>query len=175
MVKAFMCGFIFHKKFDIKKIEEIKLFKKASRLIFNRGPDNKSYFHDELHNIFHARLNIIDLNSRSDQPMSINGYNIIYNGEIYNFQELRKLLEKSFIFKTSSDTEVLLYAYLKWGKNMFERIEGMYSFVIYNLKKKKYFFARDLFGQKPLYYFKDKYEIIFSSEIKPIIKLLKLK
>lgn len=170
-----MCGFIFQKKFHIKKNLEIKLFKQASRLIFNRGPDNKSYFHDELHNIFHARLNIIDLNSRSDQPMSINGYSIIYNGEIYNFKELRKSLDNSFIFKTSSDTEVLLFAYLKWGKKMFERIEGMYSFVIYNLKKKKYFFARDLFGQKPLYYFKDKNQIIFCSEIKPIIKLLKLK
>ncbi len=170
-----MCGFIFHKKFNIKKNEEKKLFKKASRLIFNRGPDNKSYFHDKTHNIFHARLNIIDLHSRSDQPMSINGYSIIYNGEIYNFKELRKLLKKSFIFKTSSDTEVLLYAYLKWGKKMFERIEGMYSFVIYNLRNKTYFFARDLFGQKPLYYFKDNHEIIFSSEIKPIIKLLKFK
>lgn len=170
-----MCGFVFHKKFKIKKNDEIKLFRKATRLIFNRGPDNKSYFHDEMHNIFHARLNIIDLNSRSNQPMSINGYGIIYNGEIYNFKELRKLLEKSFIFKTSSDTEVLLYAYLKWGKKMFQKIEGMYSFVIYNLKNRKYFFARDLFGQKPLYYFKNRHEIIFSSEIKPIIKLLKLK
>ena len=139
MLRSFMCGFVFHKKFKIKKNDEIKLFRKATRLIFNRGPDNKSYFHDEMHNIFHARLNIIDLNSRSNQPMSINGYGIIYNGEIYNFKELRKLLEKSFIFKTSSDTEVLLYAYLKWGKKMFKKIEGMYSFVIYNLKNRKYF------------------------------------
>ena len=111
-----MCGFIFQKKFHIKKNLEIKLFKQASRLIFHRGPDNKTYFHDELHNIFHARLNIIDLNSRSDQPMSINGYSIIYNGEIYNFKELRKSLDNSFKFKTSSDTEVLLFAYLNGAK-----------------------------------------------------------
>lgn len=170
-----MCGFIFQKKTHPKKVLDKKQFFLASKLIFNRGPDNKTFYHDKNHNIFHARLNIIDLKSRANQPMHFEDYSIIYNGEIYNFKEIKNELQKYFKFKTSSDTEVLLYSYIKWGDKMFHKINGMYSFIIYNFKKNIIFFARDLFGQKPLYYFLDKNEIILSSEIKPILKLQKLK
>ncbi|MDA9852803.1 asparagine synthase (glutamine-hydrolyzing) [Candidatus Pelagibacter sp.] len=169
-----MCGFIFQKKINNKELDK-KQFKLASKLIFKRGPDNQSFYHDDNHNIFHARLNIIDLNTRSNQPMQFNDYHIVYNGEIYNFEKVRDELKQYFKFKTSSDTEVLLYSYIKWGEQMFKKIDGMYSFVIYNFKKNVVFFARDLFGQKPLYYFLDKNEIILSSEVKPILKLQKLK
>ena len=126
-----MCGFIFQKKINKKELDK-KQFKLASKLIFNRGPDNQSFYHDDNHNIFHARLNIIDLNTRSNQPMQFNDYHIVYNGEIYNFEKVRDELKQYFKFKTSSDTEVLLYSYIKWGKQMFKKIDGMYSFVIYN-------------------------------------------
>ena len=167
-----MCGFILQKKISKAKILNKKLFKASSKLIFNRGPDNQTYYCNDTYNIFHARLKIIDLSSNANQPFEYMGYNIIYNGEIYNFNELKNNLKVSFSFKTSSDTEVLLYAYIKWGVKMFSKIEGMYSFIIYNFKKDVIFFSRDLFGQKPLYYFKNNNEVIFSSEIKPIIKLL---
>ena len=147
------------------------VFKKASKLIFHRGPDSKNYLLNKNTNVFHSRLKIIDLNERSNQPMTRKGYTIIFNGEIYNFKELRKQLQKKFKFKTSSDTEVLLFSYLEWKEKMFDKINGMFSFVIFNIYNNDLFFARDLFGQKPLYYYKDKNQIIFSSEIKPILML----
>lgn len=166
-----MCGFIYQ---EIKK-SNLKLnkfnFKKASKLIYHRGPDSKNYISNKNINIFHARLKIIDLKSRSDQPMTRLGYTIIFNGEIYNFKKLKNELVKEFQFQTNSDTEVLLYSYIKWKDKMFSKINGMFSFLIFNEKKKILFFARDLFGQKPLYFFNNKEQIIFSSEIKPIIQL----
>ena len=140
-------------------------------MIFHRGPDSKNYLLNKNTNVFHSRLKIIDLNERSNQPMTRKGYTIIFNGEIYNFKELRKQLQKKFKFKTSSDTEVLLFSYLEWKEKMFDKINGMFSFVIFNIYNNDLFFARDLFGQKPLYYYKDKNQIIFSSEIKPILML----
>ena len=125
--------------------------------------------------VYHSRLKIIDLHDRSSQPMKRDNFSIIYNGEIYNYIELRKELQKFYNFTTNSDTEVLLFSFLKWGKDIFKKIEGMYSFVIYDEKRKYFFAARDYFGQKPLYYFKKKSEIFFSSEIKPIIKFFNLK
>jgi asparagine synthase (glutamine-hydrolysing) len=170
-----VCGFIFHKQLGKNNYINKKLFVSASKLIINRGPDNQTYHNENKYNVFHARLNIIDLKSRSNQPFKYKDLSIVYNGEIYNYKVLRKELEKNFSFKTSSDTEVLLASYIKWGEKMFKKIEGMFSFVIYNIKKNKIFFARDLFGQKPLYYSIDKNELIFSSEIKPIIKLKRIK
>ena len=87
-----------NKKFNINK----DLFKKASKLIYHRGPDNKKYIFNEHTNIFHSRLEIIDLFKRSNQPMTRYGYTIVYNGEIYNFKKIKKELEKSFSFQTNS-------------------------------------------------------------------------
>ena len=170
-----MCGFIYQeiKKSNLKSNKSN--FNKASKLIYHRGPDSKKYIYNKNINVFHARLKIIDLNNRSDQPMTRLGYTIIFNGEIYNFKKLKKELKKEFKFKTNSDTEVLLYSYIKWKEKMFSRINGMFSFLIFNKKKKILFFARDLFGQKPLYFFNNNDQLIFSSEIKPIIKLTKNK
>ena len=170
-----MCGFIYQErkrsKFDINKLQ----FKKASKLIYHRGPDSKNFVFDNNVNIFHARLKIIDLNKRSNQPMKRLGYSILFNGEIYNFKKLKQELSKDFIFETNSDTEVLLFSFIKWKEKMFDKINGMFSFLIFNQKEKLLFFARDLFGQKPLYYINNKNQIIFSSEIKPILKLKKSK
>ena len=166
-----MCGFIIQQKKNTSFNLNTFVFKKASKLIFHRGPDSKNYLLNKNTNVFHSRLKIIDLNERSNQPMTRKGYTIIFNGEIYNFKELRKQLQKKFKFKTSSDTEVLLFSYLEWKEKMFDKINGMFSFVIFNIYNNDLFFARDLFGQKPLYYYKDKNQIIFSSEIKPILML----
>ena len=166
-----MCGFIYQKKINKKFNINKDLFKKASKLIYHRGPDNKKYVFNEYTNIFHSRLEIIDLFKRSNQPMTRYGYTIVYNGEIYNFKKVRKELEKNFSFQTNSDTEVLLFSYIKWKEKMFQKINGMFSFIIFNNSKNLFFFARDLFGQKPLYFSKDKNQLIFSSEIKPIVKL----
>lgn len=170
-----MCGFIYQERKNSKlKLNKFN-FIKASKLIDHRGPDSKNYIFNENINIFHARLKIIDLNKRSDQPMTRLGYTIIFNGEIYNFEKLKKELKKDFKFQTNSDTEVLLFSYIKWKEKMFTKINGMFSFIIFNKAKNLLFFARDLFGQKPLYFFNNKDQIIFSSEIKPIIKLIKVK
>ena len=169
-----MCGFLYHQKKNIYR-EKLQNFNKASRLLYKRGPDKQKFLIDSSKRVFHARLKIIDLKNRASQPFNYQQYSIIYNGEIYNYKFLKKQLSKKFSFKTNSDTEVLLYSYLYWKENMFKKIEGMYSFLIFNKNNNNLFFARDKFGQKPLYYYKDTNQIIFSSEIKPIILLLKKK
>ena len=147
-----MCGFIYQRKKNPKLSLDKNLFKEASKLIYHRGPDNKNYVFSKFSNIFHSRLKIIDLFDRSNQPMTRYGYTIIYNGEIYNFKKIKKELEKDFKFLTNSDTEVLLFSFIKWREKMFDRLNGMFSFIIFNDTKKLVFCARDLFGQKPLYF-----------------------
>ena len=168
-----MCGFIYQRKKKLKFKLSKNLFKSASKLIYHRGPDNKNYVFDEFSHIFHSRLKIIDLLDRSNQPMTRYGYTIIFNGEIYNFEKIKKELKRDFKFSTNSDTEVLLFSFIKWREKMFDKLNGMYSFIIYNNSKNLIFCARDLFGQKPLYFSNNKDQIIFSSEIKPILKLIK--
>ena len=97
---------------------------------------------------------------------------IVFNGEIYNFKELRKYIDEKKL-KSRSDTEVLINLYEKIGNKIFDKIEGMYSFLIYNFETKKILAARDNFGIKPLYFYEDKDDLIFSSEIKPILKYKK--
>jgi asparagine synthase (glutamine-hydrolysing) len=125
-------------------------------LMKNRGPDSQNSMNFKYNNNFvyllHSRLNIIDLNSRSDQPFSIDQFNIIYNGEIYNYLELKKNLEqKGYKFFTQSDTEVLLNLYIEHGEECVNFLEGMWAFAIWNNKKKKLFISRDRFGEKPLF------------------------
>lgn len=120
----------------------------------------------------HRRLSIVDLTPNGHQPMcSSNGKLwITYNGEIYNFRELRKELEtKGHKFSTQTDTEVLLYAYLAWGTEMLSRLNGMWAFVIYDKEKNKLFGSRDRFGVKPLYYSLDNAKFLFASEIKALL------
>jgi asparagine synthase (glutamine-hydrolysing) len=93
---------------------------------------------------------------------------MVFNGEIYNYLELRKLLQPKYTFKTQSDSEVLLNAYREWGKSCLNHCNGMFAFAIWNIKEQKLFAARDRFGVKPFYYFFDKENFIFSSEINSI-------
>ena len=137
----------------------------------NRGPDHHDYKKYRQNDMFiyllHSRLSIIDLDARSHQPMTIGDCTIIYNGEIYNYVELRKELEKQGIeFKTASDTEVLLQYYLHYGEDCVKYFEGMWAFAIYDKRNELLFLSRDRFAEKPLYYYQDSDGLYFGSEIK---------
>jgi asparagine synthase (glutamine-hydrolysing) len=134
-----------------------------------RGPDEEGTFNDGPVGFYHKRLSIIDL-STGRQPMSFNGCTIVYNGEIYNYIELREeLIKKGHRFETSSDTEVILHMYSEYGNSFVNDLNGMFAFIIYDKKKKKLFIARDHFGIKPLYWYHDDQKILFASEIKSIL------
>ncbi|MDX1959913.1 MAG: asparagine synthase (glutamine-hydrolyzing) [Leptospiraceae bacterium] len=146
-------------------------------LMKNRGPDYQSYKKFILGNriiyLFHSRLSIIDLDSRSHQPFQIGNYWIIFNGEIYNFPELKLELQKSGVnFRTNSDTEVLLNAYILYGDSCVKKFEGMWSFAILDIKNNHIFASRDRFGEKPFYYYSESENFYFGSEIKFINRLL---
>ena len=141
--------------------------------IFNRGRDAQGCVIREASNkiisFFHSRLAILDLDSRSDQPMSFEHIDLIYNGEIYNFQNLKCELQKfGYSFSTKSDTEVLLKAYHYWGENVIHKLEGMFAFALLDLKNNIVLLARDRAGVKPLYYSLSK-EIMFSSNMSTIM------
>ena len=136
----------------------------------HRGPDYKGKWLENDVALGHNRLSIIDLSNSANQPFSDNTkrYTIVFNGEIYNYIELRKKLTSSYKFQTSSDTEVLLAAFIFWGKDCLKHLNGMFSFAIYDNKSKSLFAARDRFGVKPFFYHKSNDSFYFSSEIKAI-------
>ena len=148
------------------------LFNTSLKLLESRGPDNSSVLEISKNVFFgHSRLSIIDLDSSNNQPFIYKNFTLTYNGEIFNYIELRKeLIELGFNFSTDGDTEVLLKSYLCWGENCVNKFNGMWSFVIHDSKTNKFFCSRDRFGIKPFYYYYDKSTFIFSSQIKPILK-----
>ena len=136
----------------------------------HRGPDFTDKWLEEGVAFGHNRLSIIDLSNSANQPFfdETKRYTIVFNGEIYNYIELRKKLESSYNFQTTSDTEVLLAAFIFWGKDCLKYLNGMFSFAIYDSKSKSLFAARDRFGVKPFFYHKNNDSFYFSSEIKAI-------
>ena len=164
-----MCGILgVYEKTSFKK----NRFHKSLGFLSDRGPDNISTkeITDQL--VFgHTRLAIIDLESRSNQPFSDGeNYHITFNGEIYNYLELKnELIDLGYVFTTNSDTEVLLKSYIQWGKSCVDKLNGMWSFAIYDTIKNILFCSRDRFGIKPFYYFFDQKKFIFSSLIRPIL------
>lgn len=140
--------------------------------INHRGPDNTSSYYAGNVGLGHVRLSIIDLSEISNQPMVYKQYTIVFNGEIYNYLELKEELQRlGHTFHTNGDTEVILHAFEEWGEECQSRFRGMWAFVIYDSQKKEFFGSRDRFGIKPLYYKIIKGEIAFSSEIKPLLIL----
>ena len=139
----------------------------------HRGPDDEGVLLNRNLGLGHVRLSIIDLSEEGQQPFFSENkrYSVVFNGEIYNYLELKKELENDFNFRTKTDTEVLLNAYLKWGKDCLHRFNGMFSFAIVDLDTNEIFCARDRFGIKPFYYVLNEDEFIFSSEIKAILKI----
>ncbi len=139
-------------------------------VLTHRGPDDEGYYIKSNVGLYHKRLSIIDL-STGHQPMHSGSLVIVFNGEIYNYIELREeLKKKGYEFRTNSDTEVILKMYEEYGTAAVNMLNGMFAFLIYDRKNKKIFAARDHFGIKPLYYFQNKNVIIFASEIKAILQ-----
>lgn len=138
---------------------------------FHRGPDHTgTYIDPGFAAIGHNRLSIIDLSPEANEPFVDNSgrYYLSFNGEIYNYKELREELKDFYDFRTASDTEVLLAAYIKWGKDCLEKLNGMFAFAIWDSQEKKLFAARDRFGVKPFFYAENKNNFYFSSEIKAL-------
>jgi asparagine synthase (glutamine-hydrolysing) len=142
-------------------------------IIIHRGPDDSGYYisKDRKVGFGHRRLSIIDLTKNGHQPMSyLNRYYITFNGEIYNFQEEKAELEKmGYLFKSNSDTEVILALYAKYGKRCLSHLRGMFAFCIYDEKNETLFMARDRLGVKPFKYFLTDNVLIFASELKAIL------
>ncbi len=170
-----MCGFIVHYKLNNNFKLDQKNFIKASKEIQHRGPDDMHSFVYKNINMIFYRLSIIDQSKNGRQPMTSHSgrYVIAFNGEIYNAEDLKVKINNISKLKGSSDTEILINLYEIYGSNMLKFLKGMFSLVIFDKKKNSIFTARDRFGIKPLYYFKDENQILFSSEIKPIISYLK--
>ena len=178
-----MCGFtvcISKNKINYSSLKRI------NKLIAHRGPDSEKILSSQNFklksklNFFFGfrRLKIIDLNERSNQPFIYkNKFIILFNGEIYNYIEIRNYLKKkNYYFKTKSDTEVVAAAYDYWGEKCFTKFHGMWSLVIFDIHNEEFLVCRDRYGVKPLYYYlNSKGEIFFSSEIKQLIPLLEKK
>src|SRR5574344_2343513 len=165
-----MCGIVgFIDKTNKNKKEQI--INNMMDKIEHRGPDSKGSFVDDVAALGFRRLSIIDLKG-GDQPIYNEKGNLVitFNGEIYNFQELRKDLEaKKHVFKTNTDTEVIVHGYEEYGKDIVKKLRGMFAFVIYNKDTKELFGARDHFGIKPFYYYKQDNLFMYGSEIKSFL------
>ena len=178
-----MCGILGYNSGEKDKL------KIMAQEIDHRGPDAEGFFYNETVSLGHKRLSIIDLSVAGHQPMfyeptqgacstfhnshSINQslYGIVFNGEIYNFKDIKKELEaKSYSFTTNSDTEIILAAYHEWGNECVKYFNGMWAFCIYDKIKNVFFLSRDRLGKKPLYYYAHNSEFVFGSEIKVILK-----
>jgi asparagine synthase (glutamine-hydrolysing) len=167
-----MCGIS-----GIISLNSIKPEEREIRLMMetmkHRGPDDEGVYIDEKVALGHLRLSIIDLSSDGKQPFVCNDnrYYLIYNGEIYNYLELKSKLSE-FEFKTKTDTEVLLYAWKKWGIDCLSLLNGMFAFIVYDKLNKDVFVVRDRFGIKPVYYYRNESKIAISSEIKPLLGII---
>lgn len=172
-----MCGIagVFQNSGKIENLEQVVL--KMNDFQNRRGPDDSGLFVDEKKRIIfgHRRLSILDLSSAGHQPMTrqiASGKGqiaITFNGEIYNFLELRKGLEaKGCKFKTKTDTEVILALYDKYGEKAFEMLRGMFAFALWDEKNRKAFLVKDRYGIKPLYYYSDNEKLVFASTVRAI-------
>ena len=152
------------------QLEELK---RMTDTISHRGPDGDGHWIDEQNNVGfgHRRLSILDLSENGKQPMHYHGDNltITFNGEIYNYVELKVDLEKQgFQFRSGTDTEVVLAAYKAYGPKMLQRMDGMFAFAIWDKLNQQLFCARDRFGEKPFFYSFENGNFVFASEMKAI-------
>lgn len=168
-----MCGIAGILNFQHKPVD-LSVLKQMSDTLSHRGPDGEGIWHNEQKNIglAHRRLAIIDLSDEARQPMHYLGrYTIVYNGEIYNYLELKAELEKKgYQFVSHSDTEVILAAFDHKREKCLEDFDGMFAFAIWDNKLQQLFLARDRFGEKPLRYYMDSERIVFASEVKALFK-----
>ena len=170
-----MCGFV---GFCSKNVKDKNVIKEMNNQIIHRGPDSDGYYFDKDVNFGFRRLSIIDLHEGSQPILNEGGDTaIIFNGEIYNYQELREdLVAKGYKFKTHTDTEVILHGYEEYGEEgILAKLRGMFAFTIWDSKKEKLFGARDHFGIKPYYYALLDGDLLFGSEVKSFLKYPKFK
>jgi asparagine synthase (glutamine-hydrolysing) len=172
-----MCGILGIYQENINKIHRLKIENGLDKLK-NRGPNQNGIFQNKNTILGHTRLSIIDTSIGGKQPISDNteNYQIIYNGEFYNYKQERDILvKKGYQFKTQTDTEVLLYMYIAYGVSFLEKINGCFALAIYNNKDNEILIARDRFGIKPLYYSLVENKLKFASELKGLLPLLEKK
>ena len=165
-----ICGFISRKCITIDQL------KKMNDIMYHRGPNDSGEEIFQVGNGYYLgfaqrRLSIMDLSMLGHQPMYSNVKRIVitYNGEIYNFQDIKNELS-DYPFKSQCDTEVILAAYLKWGLSCIDRFRGMFAIALYDREKEELYLIRDRVGKKPLYYWLDQDNIVFASELKPIME-----
>jgi asparagine synthase (glutamine-hydrolysing) len=160
-----MCG-IYSTNIDYKKEE---ILQKLRKIKF-RGPDNLGYKKHNMVSMAHLRLSILDLDSRSNQPFQYENLSIVYNGEVYNFKEIKKELEGiGYNFRTMSDTEVVIIGFKHWGAEVLNKLNGMFAFSIYDSEKNIIFSARDRLGVKPLFYYWKEGLFEICSQLRPLI------
>jgi len=164
-----VCGIagILHRRGDSADPSAIRTMTDA---MAHRGPDSDGFFVENNIALGHRRLSIIDLSSAANQPFADHSgrYVMVFNGEMYNYEEVKRQLP-DYPFRTTSDTEVLLAAYIKWGPDCLRFFRGMYAFVIWDRQEEVLFMARDKMGVKPFYYFLDDNKFLFASEIRAIL------
>ena len=162
-----ICGWVNQKKNILEKQEK---FKEMVELMNCRGKDNTGFYFSENVLLGHKRLAIIDIEN-GNQPMYYKEYTIVYNGELYNTEEIREdLINKGYKFETTCDTEVLLKGYAEYKEKILDKVEGIFAFCVYNQKESSIFLARDRFGVKPLYYCLKDGNLVFASMIRAILK-----
>lgn len=167
-----MCGIAgflsFNKNFSKPDLENI------TNALTHRGPDAAGYYFNEIIGLGHRRLSILDLSDIANQPMfsHCGRYVIVFNGEIYNYREIAKDLDVAL--KTTSDTEVLIESFVKWGTSFVNKLNGMFAFTIYDTKEELLYVYRDRMGIKPIYYYHSENDFVFASELKSLKKLSSL-
>ena len=170
-----MCGICGEFKFTNKSFDNKKL-DNLMNSISMRGKDSKGTYLDDDIFLGHHRLAIIDISDKSNQPMRIDKYVIVFNGVIFNYPLIKKNLEqKGHTFKSTGDTEVIIRSYMEYGSKCVKHLDGVFAFCIYDIEKKTIFLARDRIGIKPLYYLKENDQIYFSSHMKGITKNMETK
>ena len=173
-----MCGFAGYANLSKDISKDIHIAEEMNLELKKRGPDEEGYYIDTNVNLGHRRLIIIDAKN-GKQPMSAKyndvTYTIVYNGQIYNKDEIKKELQDAgYEFNGYSDTEVLLKAFIHYGTDILKKLNGIFSFAIWNDKAKELYLVRDHFGIKPLYYTIVDNTIVFASEIKALLKYPKV-
>lgn len=166
-----MCGIAGAFSYKNKLVQD-EWLQNAAVSLKKRGPDNQNYVTIGKASLIHARLSIIDTSEQANQPIydASGRYAIIFNGEIFNYQSIRhELQQKGVQFRTQSDTEVLLYAYIHFGNDCLHKLNGFFAFAVYDKEAEKLFIACDRFGIKPLYYYQDEDYFFFGSELKAIL------
>lgn len=166
-----MCGFAGVVSFGETPSPVLRLNAHAGHLLEHRGPDGTHFLHHEHYSFVHARLAIIDPDPRANQPMqsACERYTLLYNGEIYNYRQLRQeLVSKGYAFRTNSDTEVVLHFLMEYGARAFHRLNGCFALAFIDHKAKTALLARDRMGINPLWYTTERGQLLFASELKAL-------